>query len=565
MQESLPSARLMVYALWETELRLVAMTAVDRSSAPPERAVLPARPVLERQADSAATLHMPEVAGPSEGFPTGAIHAAAAHAVAHLRFGSGRADDTAIKPLHQAVLGVLEDARVESLAMAELPGLRCLWQAFHAAPATEETSLNALLRRLTRALFDPAWADSHPWVEKGRSLYLDACHRGWPALRRAASILANDLGQMRVRFDAAGHHVWPAYRDDNTHLWQLPPGQAIASPQPLDRPDAGDGAPGGEGSRVNDSPSEGRLLGTVPEWDRLIWRYRDDWCSLIEMPPQEHDPAALSEQMKRQGAWIRRLARRLRKAALTRPQPVRAGAGGNIDEAALVDAGIALRAARTPDTDIYLQPVMAHVRRSIVFILDASVSTAGRCPPWLGASGTRLLDGMAGLTMLACAAFEQAGHDCEIFGFNSNTRHCVRIQPVKNRKETVFSPPVLARLAGLVPERSTRSGAAVRYAVRLLEGMERTHNANGALIVLVTDGHPHDVDMHDPLYLPEDLLRAALEGRRRGINVLVLTPDSDARAAPDKDNMPGWMHARVSSLYLFANALVHAIGQHFHR
>ncbi|KRB67972.1 nitric oxide reductase activation protein NorD [Noviherbaspirillum sp. Root189] len=550
MQESMQSARLMAYALWSTELQLVAMKAFDKSA-------IPARPVLERQVNSASTLHMPASAGFLEGVSCGAIHAAAAHAAAHMRFGSGHADDTAIKPLHQAVLGVLEDARVESLAMEELPGLRRLWQVFHEELATDDATLEALLRRLTRALFAPEWKDTHPWIEKGRRLYLGARSLGWAELRQAASILANDIGQMRVGFDAVNYLVQPAYRDDNTHLWRMPEGRAIESPQPLDQPDPSEETFGsrGAGCRAEDDATDLRLLGVVPEWDRLISRYRADWCSLLEVQPSEGNPATLFAQMQAQTAWINGLARRIRKATSMQPQLVRANAGGDFHETALIDAGIALRAGSMPDAGIYLRTAATHEPRRIVFIVDASVSTVGPCPPWLAPSRRRLLYGMALLTALACAAFEQAGHDCTILGFNSNTRHCVRIQPIKNEEEPVSSSSVLARLVGLTPEWSTRSGAAVRYAMQLL------HDTSGSMIVLVSDGQPHDVDIHDPRYLPEDLQRAAQEARRRGVTVLGLEIGPESGMAPGVNKAPGWLCTCASSLSMTADAIVHAIRQ----
>lgn len=547
MQESMQSARLMAHALWEVELDLASMRAGSGTTA------MPMRPVLERRGDRASTLHMPAIDGFPEGSQRRAIHAAAAHAAAHLRFGSGHADDTAIKPLHQAILGVLEDARVESLAMAELPGLRLLWRHAHEELATGEVTLDALIRRLARVLFDPTWKDDHPWVEKGRRLYLEARPLGWVELRRAASILANDVGQMRLRFDSAGYRVQPAYRDDNTHLWKLPDGRAIASLQALDQQASGEASSGGTASQAQDDAPELRPLGVVPEWDRLISRYRADWCTLVEMPPQESDPAMLSAQMTGQATWIAGLARRLRSAAPTRPRRVHAGARGDIDETGLIDAGIALRSKGMPDANIYLDATAVHAPRSIVFLLDASVSTAGEGPPWLTSAGARLLDGMAWITMLACAALEKAGHHCTILGFNSNTRHCVRLQAIKDADEPVSSSPVLARLAGLTPDWSTRTGAAVRYAMRLLNG------AGGSMIVLVSDGNPHDVDIHDPRYLPEDLQRAAQEAGKCGVNVLGFEVAPDGAAALSQKRVPGWPRVRATSLSMIADVFVHAL------
>ena len=64
---------------------------------------------------------------------------------------------------------------------------------------------------------DPALADDNHWVNKARDLFeaqpdLDDA----AAFRRLASVLANDLGQMRVRFNPQQHAVPVPYRDDNS-------------------------------------------------------------------------------------------------------------------------------------------------------------------------------------------------------------------------------------------------------------------------------------------------------------------------------------------------------------
>jgi hypothetical protein len=59
------------------------------------------------------------------------------------------------------------------------------------------------------------------WCGKALDMYEQALSSGggFAALREAGSILANDLGQMRYRFDHTKYAVWPAYRDDNSILW----------------------------------------------------------------------------------------------------------------------------------------------------------------------------------------------------------------------------------------------------------------------------------------------------------------------------------------------------------
>jgi nitric oxide reductase NorD protein len=41
-------------------------------------------------------------------------------------------------------------------------------------------------------------------------------------------------------------------------------------------------------------------------------------------------------------------------------------------------------------------------------------------------------------------------------------------------------------------------------------------------VLLVSDGQPHDVDVHDPQYLVDDARHAVLAARRRGVRMACL-------------------------------------------
>ena len=157
--------------------------------------------------------------------------AAAVHAVAHLKFSPRHLPAAGLKPMMLAVIALIEDARVEYLMMRNLPGLRGLWGRFHeVASIADDLSFAGLTRRLSRALHDSDHGDGNYWVNKGVQLFREQLTEpnDYAAFRRIASILANDLGQMRVRFVAELYVTAPAYRDDNSFLWdygesQVPP------------------------------------------------------------------------------------------------------------------------------------------------------------------------------------------------------------------------------------------------------------------------------------------------------------------------------------------------------
>jgi nitric oxide reductase activation protein len=65
-------------------------------------------------------------------------------------------------------------------------------------------------------------------------------------------------------------------------------------------------------------------------------------------------------------------------------------------------------------------------------------------------------------------------------------------------------------------------GAALRHAVQLSVQDEHLNPGWRRVVVMLTDGEPHDVDVHDPAYLPADLQRAAREAAGQGVAVRAL-------------------------------------------
>ena len=127
----------------------------------------------------------------------------------------------------QAVVGALEDARVERLLCLQHPGVRRWFEACIAPePDPSDLGFAAFMARLDRMLLWPGRMDGNHWIHKARDLFEDTATRhgleDYAAFRAIASILANDLGQMRVRMDPQHHAVPSTYRDDNSYLWQHP-------------------------------------------------------------------------------------------------------------------------------------------------------------------------------------------------------------------------------------------------------------------------------------------------------------------------------------------------------
>lgn len=520
-----------------------------------------------------------------------AHQAAVAHAGAHLVHSEQRFDPQGLKPITMALIGLLEDARIEWLACRELPGLRRLWEPFHAPEPDEGSDFEALMRRLARALLQPDLPDPHPWIAKGRWLFFGAGMPGAaigavPAdvdgvgqtgligdpttLRRVASLLGNDIGQMRLAFNPKTYRVQPVYRDDHQWLWQ--PSGAVNGAQstaldvpalaPDDRSaDATSTAPGHSHRRDPAAPAateaqrmdrpaaqpDARLdtaapadadappaaadvkVHLYPEWDRLIGRSRPQWCSVLDRAADGdlgwHDATPAGDIAPHAAEALRRRALALRPwgpqwgAPATQHLP-RQAEGDGFDLDALVDARIAQRIGRRPDERVYQGRERRRCDAVTLCLLDLSASTA---LPGADTTDSQLDQARIAALAEALADGSPALGDrstCAVHGFCSNGRHRVHYLRIKDFDEPVDAQ-VLDRLLRLRSGGSTRLGGALRHATALLLA-RATPRMN---LLVISDGAAHDIDVHDPRYLSEDARRAVREARWHGVAVRCLALD----------------------------------------
>lgn len=468
-------------------------------------------------------LHLPTHA------PVGAagnwFQAAAAHAAAHLVYSQHRFDPAGLGPVPQALLGTLEDARVEWFACRELPGLRRLWLPFHALVLSDTPSFEDLLRRLARSLLDPQYRDPHPWVAKGRKLFFldDACDMlALPqpqALRQAASRLGHDIGQMRLQFNARLYQVAPVYRDDNSCLWLADPRRADTSHEMASGPQDH----GTSSGQVPVAPAA--QLHRYPEWDRLVPMYRPDWCAVLDAPARAVTPDA------GQAPWPHR-------HIVVPPGPrirlARQLDGDEFDLDALVQAWVARHSGEALEPRVHRQTQRAAHAGATLLLIDASASTA---QPFDGTDAS-VLSATRGAALRCAQAIQRAAGSCAIHSFCSDGRHAVHYERVKDFDEALDAHSV-ARLMGVRSQLSTRLGAALRHATRLIATRQRGLRR----ILLLTDGKPQDVDVYDPHYLVEDARQAVREAARRGVLIQCLTLDRTALRALTRVFGPGQVHA----------------------
>ncbi|KAF1042094.1 MAG: hypothetical protein GAK34_02854 [Delftia tsuruhatensis] len=463
------------------------------------------------------------------------LHAATmAHAAAHLRFSPARQDSSALKPMGQAVVGALEDARVERLLCLQHPGVRRWFEACIAPePDPSDLGFAAFMARLDRMLLWPGRMDGNHWIHKARDLFEDTATRhgleDYAAFRAIASILANDLGQMRVRMDPQHHAVPSIYRDDNSYLWQhsespQDPNDSLALQQTAARaaqqppsPSAGPQPGGPEGP----SPDLELSRNSYPEWDRRLERLKTDWCTVIDTLP-----AWQSEARPGNGATSRLQtmpplplppARQLDRRQRLRRQ----WEGDDLDFNAAIEVQVDRRLNLRPEPRLFMRAGKGPRPTSVLVLMDASESV--NTPGPHGASLLEL-EKQAALMLAESRAGRRTGVDrLAIHAFSSNTRAEVRYLRLLDFGQP-FAAAAATRLQALQGRHSTRLGAALRHASSLLAA----EPAGQRHLLVITDGAPADIDVHDDRYLIEDARHAVQQARAAGIRISCLAMDSQA-------------------------------------
>ena len=98
---------------------------------------------LQRPFISELGIHLPRHYASHQGVALRDLYrAAAAHAAAHCVFSTQQFERKKLKPVQMAIISLLEDARVEQLAIQEMPGLRRLWRQFFSIHSILRSSLH---------------------------------------------------------------------------------------------------------------------------------------------------------------------------------------------------------------------------------------------------------------------------------------------------------------------------------------------------------------------------------------------------------------------------------------
>lgn len=253
----------------------------------------------------------------------------------------------------------------------------------------------------------------------------------------------------------------------------------------------------------------------LPEWDWKRRVMKADFCRLQPMVAREAEPQPLPER-------LRRHARKL-KSQFAALAPVRRWQKAQPDGTELdIDACVRITADRMAGwhfsgAGAYLNHRPIERDLACLVLADLSLSTDAHAN-----DEQRVIDVIRDSLMLFGEALNSTGDQFAFYGFSSLKRSFVRFHEIK-RFDRPLDAVARGRIAALKPGYYTRIGAAVRRATQLLEKQP----ANRRLLLILSDGKPHDIDLYEGRYGIEDTRIALGEAREAGIKPFCVTIDRE--------------------------------------
>ena len=481
--------------------------------------------------------------------------ATAAHCAAHVVETKQPISAEALNPLQMAVIGVIEDARVETLSIRRFPGLRQLWASLHTATPDMNASAGDYLNRLARALLDERYQDNDPWIAEGRALFASAQDRltsnqtSW----EIGVALAHSLARKKIPFNPRTDVQTAPYRDDNRYFWEFEEFDfekaasagyetvkqvrkyvnVMEMVNEVDNELAGDDAQeiwvlptefylDQEGCTINELEGREPLSEPVhyPEWDYQIQLERPAWATVLEKRAKPGDLQVINDIAARHKREIHRMKFLLDAMQPQGVQRIRKLEDGDeIDINAAIASFIDIRLGDQPDPRIMMRSVRKTRDFSILVLLDLSESTNEKVQD----QDYSVLDLTRQACVLLADAIAKVGDPFAIHGFCSDGRHDVGYYRFKDFDQHWDDAPK-ARLAGMAGQLSTRMGAAIRHAGHHL----KLQKSAKKLLIVITDGEPADIDVRDPQYLRYDAKKAVEEIARLGVITYCMSLDPRA-------------------------------------
>jgi len=338
-----------------------------------------------------------------------------------------------------------------------------------------------------------------------------------------ASEMPTEKNGLLLMFRAESLLTWAEYVKVNRSLDDEPEADAARAARDMDQLSV---AQDGEqvASRVRfdlDLPSAAEddlPLGPgipLPEWDYRSQLLKPDYCRLQPVAYRQAEAMELPERLR---AHARRLRSQFAALAPTRrwlkAQPD--GVEPDIDAWVRRQADRQAGAADGADS-VYLAQVQQERDLACLVLADLSLSTDA----W-ASDEQKVIDVIRDSLMLFAEALSASGDRFSLCGFSSLKRGQVRFHELK-AFDRPYDADVRGRVQAIKPGYYTRLGAAIRHSSSILARQPSRQR----LLLILSDGKPHDLDLYEGRYGIEDTRMSILEAREQGIRAFCVTIDKE--------------------------------------
>jgi hypothetical protein len=444
--------------------------------------------------------------------------AALAHIAAHRRWTQAIIADN-FSPFQRMAIEILEDSRVEYLAMQRYPGLRKIFLALHPAPgeddcdSQQESCIRHRLTMLSRAILDSTHSYQNTYIKDFSTRFLALMQSGESSTKEISDLAISFIARTRQQTDQSPkvrfENTVVSYRDDNRHMWRF-----------IEEGDEEEAFDDQRKHQEEKLETTGLPPRHYPEWDYQTKTFKPDWVSLYE----SLHPSGNAGDIDKLLAKHKQLAKRLKQILdMLKPQQyVRVRyqeEGSELDLDVAIRSLIDFKSGAQPDPRINMSH--RHDGRDIAVLLLVDLSASLNDIPE-GCEQSILQLSQEAVSLLAWT-IDQLGDPFAIAGFHSDTRHNVRYYHIKGYSEQ-WGDEVKSRIAAMDAGYSTRMGAAIRHATHYLAAQK----ADKKLMLVLTDGEPADIDVEDKAYLIHDTKRAIDELSSHGIHSYCISLDKKA-------------------------------------
>ena len=477
------------------------------------------------------------------------FRAAIMHAAAHMKFTHKRFEIGKLKPIQVAIISVIEDARVELLAIEEFPGLKELWIPYHMATG-ESKNLNkaygpltsrTLFSRLSRVLVDENYMDGNGWITRAKDMFFKnkTRWRDQALSRELGNLLGNDIGQMRIQFNPKDYLPDPIYRDENSGIWNFDNENTkdfeefqtgIESYQ-IEKKETDDAEKNFENSKVIEplakiapdkvsQSEEAEIISLQPEFDYKSGRENYNWCKIKRYNFNNKSNYYLNNYLFENSKTVSNIKNLIESSKISEPVKLKKQQDGEeLDLDSCIESVIEIKRGSTPSNNIYKKTSRKGRDLLVSILVDISESTND----FIKNTNKTIFSSIIEATGILSEAISRTGDDFSLSTFCSNKREDVRYWKIKNFKDKL-SQNHINKLESMKPGFSTRLGAAVRQA-----GDELVSKTNyRKLLLIISDGEPSDIDVEDNEYLIEDAKSAVRRLAYNGVDVFCVGVESES-------------------------------------